>query len=138
MVLNKNQNLPKNINKLITKENCILTSFVRTKDTEKKSISLISTMLILNVKFFSDLNFQFEDILNNLRRLKIRKIVLFFVSDKINKISIHKIGGSEYTNLVTVGLNFEQLFELELGIIKHILRNSLQSKSFYFIFEDTS
>jgi len=35
-----------------------------------------------------------------------------------------------------LAVNFEQLFELD--IIKHILINSLQSKSFYFIFEETS
>jgi len=33
------QNLPKNINKYINNENCILTSFVRTKNTEKNSIT---------------------------------------------------------------------------------------------------
>jgi len=130
------QNLPKNINKYINNENCILTSFVRTKNTEKNSINLISSIFILNAKLFSDLNFKFSDILNNLRRLKFRKIVLFFVSDKRSKIYIHKIGASEYTNFTMLAVNFEQLFELD--IIKHILINSLQSKSFYFIFEETS
>jgi len=50
------QNLPKNINKYINNENCILTSFVRTKNTEKNSINLISSIFILNAKLFSDLN----------------------------------------------------------------------------------